>query len=250
MILEKFTKPTLKRLKDIGLDGSYYFDDVFGIVFDCFAPEHPLNRRQYAEAVRENLKAAREVFGSVQTEMCISRAWDVVDYIGTLCEKRRVPGISGISDIYSKGMVDEAVFFTPLVAHSLVLYDSTTAYRIFAFGPKRERALLREVEYGAMPCFSFSTRHSAYSADAFKVTGRTVEQFSYESTLALLAKRFQTLCSELADLQYVPLERHQEVEPGLFKVSYSNGREIVINYNEFKMKSGSFQVSAESYKVI
>ncbi len=56
--------------------------------------------------------------------------------------------------------------------------------------------------------------------------------------------------AQLNHLQFVYMEDHAEVAPGVWKTSYANGEAVVVNYGDKPVVVDGVEVPAEGWKLI
>lgn len=120
--------------------------------------------------------------------------------------------------------VDENVPFYEMVVHGLVTYCSYPGN--LRSDPGVE--FLKMVEYGAVPSFELTYRHSS----ELKETAYNMLFSSfYKDWTDVVAREWRAVCEEMGDLQSKFITAHRILGPGLRETEYEDGTRVVVNYN-------------------
>lgn len=123
-----------------------------------------------------------------------------------------------------------AVPFLQMVLHGIVEYAHTPAN----LTGNTDAAVLRAVEYGALPSFSWSyTKTEIAGLDNF---------YYYDNQITKAAERYVTANSLLADLRGARMTAHEKVQDGVYKTEYNNSILLYCNYNDTAVTVNSITV--------
>lgn len=132
----------------------------------------------------------------------------------------------GEAPLYSSrfDIEDEEIPFYPMVLHGIVPYGGPA----LNLASDVRSAILRTVEYGAGPAFSWVAAGSTdlKETDFDHLYAAPVDPWLKEASA--LARR---LSAELGGTTRALMVAHERLAPGLFLTSYSDGTRVVVNYN-------------------
>jgi hypothetical protein len=214
----------LPKVAELGFRGLHYIDVISTIPCSpCYDPNHPLTRRETAEYYKETAKLAKELFGGFSSEGGYDHTMPYIDYGLYISfydtETAKIP------PFFSK-----PVPIWQIAYHGIMLsnpYTTTVNAPI-----KSRRRQLEAIERGGRP--------TAYIYSKFKSDGKswmgsedlicTTEE-DMEKTIQVLAEMYR----EFAPMSYLQtefIEQHDEIAPGVYKITYSDGSKITVDYNE------------------
>ncbi|MDB5084758.1 MAG: hypothetical protein JWN30_1644, partial [Bacilli bacterium] len=151
--------------------------------------------------------------------------------------------INNLVDDYSYGMNSTgAVPFAQIAVHGLVNYSSRYANNRDDYN----KEFLRSIEYGSEPVYMI-TSESTRKLMLTGINGFSTTFSDWESTMV---KDYQRYNQALGDVQDKFIVGHQELAAGVEETIYSNGKQIVVNYNKAPYKLGTVTVPAEDFAVI
>lgn len=222
----KHTEEHYRILREMGFRGLHYIDVVTNFSpRSCFNPLHPLTSEDTAEIYRGFGRRAREDFGGFQSEGGFDFAADVLDFCLYTCY-----------NLYTNPhpLFDETIPFWQLVYHGSILANpsaETVNYII-----KGEKCHLKFIEYGGRPAMYINSKYVDEGGcgnwmGEIDLLCATEEML--ESTLGNLKKVYDEY-SILNYLQYEKMIRHEKVAEGVYRVTYSDGTKITVDYNEEK----------------
>ncbi|MFC5464117.1 DUF5696 domain-containing protein [Lederbergia graminis] len=162
-------------------------------------------------------------------------------------------------DAYLYSYMDK-LYQTPMASSELIFVDATipliplilSGYKdmyspYMNFATDDDQSILKLIEYGIYPSFVL-TGESTYKLKD------TASGDVYISELEYLSDRMDTYYNVVNDaLKQVAgseMVNHEIVEPGIIKVTYSNGREILMNYNNRDYSNGEVQIKAKGFVIL
>lgn len=234
MAYEKYQPADYERMKDIGFRGFHYID-VLTIVppRSCFHRDHPLNAEQTAGFINRILARARAQFGGAASEGGLDFAAANLDYalyVGFNLTQGLPP------------VADELIPLWQLVYHGYIFsnpWAETVNYVIK--GPVNR---LRFHEFGGMPTIYLNSR---FVEDGKNWMGdvdlHCATQAQQEET-ARQIKRELDDCAPLAGRQTAFMERHDKLAEGVYRTTYSDGWQVLVNLNDHDYRDGAITVPA------
>ena len=209
----------LPGVAELGFRGLHYID-VVGIVppRSCSHPDHPVNHGEAVELAAGLARLSAGLFGGFSTEAALDFIAPYTDY-----------GLYISFDRNSGFLCDQSIPFWQLVFHGCVLSNpySDTVNPTF----KDRDRLLRLLEYGGRPTYYF---YCAFMDNGNHWMGtaepRADDDETLRTSVARIREGYET-DRQLACLHTAFMDRHEEVEPGVFEVTYSNGKVLRVDYN-------------------
>ena len=215
---ETFFCEDMDRIGTLGFDGAHYID-VFSAIppYYCSNPKHPCNRKEGAFYQRKMLEKAREVNHGTGSECGEEHCLDLLDYINYVS---RFMLVFYGPDRQPPKMVDGIVPLWEIVYHGTVLANTDK----FLQNELDQKKWLMLVEFGGRPIF-YSPNNTQAIADSYRAF----------KPLAYLQKEF--------------MESHEYLKPGVARVVYSDGSEIIVNYTDSEFTWKDRPVKAMSYEL-
>lgn len=115
--------------------------------------------------------------------------------------------------------------FLPIVLSGYVPYYGEA----LNFSPDVRGDLLRHAEYGVYPSFFLTYEETAR---ILKTRSNWIYVSAYRPLEEEIEKSYAWLNGLLAPVQGASIIAHEQVAPQVFATTYSNGRQILVNYNE------------------
>lgn len=142
-------------------------------------------------------------------------------------------------------IVDEQVPFYEMVVHGSVDYTGQALNLMDK--DVDETMLLELIEYGAAPRFTMSYEDS----DDIKYTS-SADMYSvcYTTWIEDAQRIYNQLNQVLSCVEGASMVRHEKLENGLVRVSYSNGVTVYVNKTESAIQSGGISVDAMSCGIV
>ena len=240
---ERFCPKQCAEMATFGFKGLFYVDVVTArSLFPCNDPRHRLNNGQRAVWERNILDELRAVFGGAASEGAHDFCIGSVDSALTIqwakpFEPPKSPLVDGYIPVWQ------------LVYHGIVV---STPFRTMINCPANpdRRFGLKLAEFGGRPTFYW---HSWF------VTGRapSMGTIDLEATTDEKLRQGVTWMKEgydeyarRSDLQFAFMDRHEKVRDGVFRVTYSNGAKMLVNYGDAPTEVDGVTVPAMDYAVV
>ena len=136
-------------------------------------------------------------------------------------------------------IVDEFVPFVQLVFHGIVLSNPQSA-TVNAALNKNPAAMLKTIEYGGRPAIYYYSKFVSNGKDWMGDKDFRMSTSEERAESVEAAKRTYDIYNELSYLQYEFMEKHEKLEDNVYRVTYSDGSEITVDYNKntYELKKG------------
>lgn len=219
-----YTERNLNDIKDMGFKGVHYIDVLTNFSpRNCYSKEHPSTARETAQLICEMGQKTRDLFGGFACEGGFDFASDVLDYV-----------LYTSYNLYGEQhpMCDETLPFWQLVYHGTILYNPSTG--TVNYGIKEEMSRLKFIEYGGRPLGYFNSKYVDEvegscgnwmgTQDLLCETDKQLED-----SIAVIKNMYDEYCA-LRNLQYEIMVKHEKIGDGIYRIGYSDGTEITVDY--------------------
>ena len=251
---EKFAVRDAARLSALGFDGLFYLDVVtcHG-PRSCRDPRHPLTRAGIVKWFNAILDLYGETFGGVSSEGACDAYIGHFDSVLTASWSDPFPKPD--SELTAKkrearrhSFFSDHVPFWELVYHGYLLY---TPFRniMNATANPDPRFQLKLAEYDGRPTFYV---HSRFQTKPNASMGARDLRADTEDELAFSVECIRRGAEEYArrsDLQFAFMDRHEKLDDGIFRVTYSNGAKVYVNYGGCPRTIDGVTIPAMDYVV-
>ncbi|MGN0852329.1 MAG: DUF5696 domain-containing protein [Kiritimatiellia bacterium] len=241
---ERFALQQMPMVRALGFRGLHYLD-VYSCVGAeaCPDPRHPLNERESAAYVSHILQLGRDTFGGISSEGSFDQNAGQLDYVLYVSFARP------FEESTYAGLVDRLVPMFQLVYNGIILsnpYTTTVNAQI-----KGRPSELKTIEFGGRPSFYFYANFLTPGKGANWMGDVDLECGTDEQLVRSVAhvKRGVDAYQKVWKLQYVYMDGHDELAPGVFRTTYSNRTRIYVNYNRTPVAVDGVTVSAEDWLV-
>ena len=106
---------------------------------------------------------------------------------------------------------------------------------------------LKWIEYGAEPTYLLTQEMSEKFKDSNVGNAFSTEVATWEDDVAAIAKEFN---KNLAFTNNNTMQEHLAVADNVYRVTYSNGYKVYVNYNTEAVTVDGLEVLAEDYTVV
>ncbi len=141
-------------------------------------------------------------------------------------------------------LMDRNIPFYQMVIHGYIPYSLDTPGNM-AIDYKVEK--LKWIEYGAEPTFLLTQEMSELFKDSKVENAFSTEVANWLDDVQAIAKEFNT---KLAFTGNNTIEDHAEVAENVYSVTYSNGKTVLVNYNQQKVTVDGVDIEALDYAVV
>lgn len=203
------------KYKDLGVTG-VHFSYVGDMLYSDQDPNHFFSRAEAKETWKQMVTDFHKSVDKISVDYGFSYTLGHVDEIN------QIP-------MDSSGFVylDETIPFYQIVIHGLVPYTGKPAN----LRDDENVEFLRAIEYGASPSFELTYKSTEnmkrtmedrlFSSDYAYWFDRSIEEY----------KKFQEVQAQTAGQLIV---NHEQIERNVYKTTYENGTQILVNYNRKK----------------
>ena len=218
---EKYAVCDLPKVRDYGFSGLHFIDELTAVeVVPCYHPAHPVNRTEAEESYRKMARLSRELFGGFQSEAWMDFMNADVDYVMYTSFAARHP--SGNIKLF-----DDYIPLWQLVYHGIVLSNpsSTTVNHTL----KDSAAWLHFIEFGGRPLMYLFSKFGESKNWMGDIDLRLVADEDMDGVIKALRDAYEEY-QQLKYLQYEFMENHEKIGDDLYKVTYSDGTVITVDY--------------------
>ena len=237
---ERFMSREMPRMKALGFKGLGYFDVVSVVPARyCGDPRHPLNGAEAADWWGKGAKLSKSCFGGFASEGAFDHFAGSLDY--GLYVSFNDP------QKYPKGLVDRMAPLTSLVYNGI--FASNPFTRTVNFTAQDRYWQLKLIEFGGRPAFYFYSKFVSNGKDwmgDYDLHSGTDEELTRS---VARVKVGWDIYRQLNHLQFVYMDDHAEVAPGVCRTAYENGEKVFVNYNKTAITIGNVEIPAEGWKL-
>ena len=234
-VLDKYLDEDIKRLKEIGINGTYHVD-VTSVrkPTQCCNKLHPLNKQQMADVQNEIGRKLRKHFGGFSSEGKMDHVAETLDYglytrwTATYLRNNAIDKDVPLNELVYNGIILSNPYYATIDApyerkKTERLSDANKPYSIMGTPTK---ARLKVIEWGGRPTFYY---------------------IDYSDLKPML--NFYQDWQKLKYLQYHFMIFHDEISQDVFISKWSNGDEIITNYSDKIFSYKNEKVEPLSYKL-
>ena len=217
---EEFAKEDLPKVAKLGFEGLHYIDVMSVIPLRwCHSNEHESNPNETLEHYNNIMNMCHKLFGGFASEGVFDFAAKYLDY-----------GLYVSWPPVDDDMLDEIIPLWNIVYHGIILSNPTTDTVNFSIKDKKN--LLTVAEYGARPSFYI---YSKFMSGGSQDDWLGVEDLTIGTpeTMHFAARKIKEGCDSVKDITALQTEfitKHEITENNIHKVSYSSGRQVIVDY--------------------
>ena len=220
---ERFCPKQCAEMKTLGFRGLFYLDVVNArTLYPCPDPRHRLNNGQREVWENNIMRELSRTFGGAASE-------GAHDFCSRTCESAlTVQWVKPFEPVRNE-MIDGYIPLWQLVYHGIIV---STPFRTTINCPANpdRRFALKLIEFGGRPTFywhSWFVTGKAPSMGTWDLEATTDEKMR-QGVAWMKEGRDEFLRRN--DLQLCFMERHERLSEGLFRITYSNGAKMYVNY--------------------
>lgn len=191
-----------------------------------------VTKKACSEIWQTMLSSAKEKFGSAIAEGGNAYVLGNVDVVMS------IPTEDSGYQITTK-----AVPFYQMAVHGLVDFTG----RAGNLSSDLQKDKLKWVEYGYLPYFELT--HSG-SEELMYTDYNTLYSSTYSAWLEEAASIYKEFNENLTEVRNAYMVSHEEVAANVYKVTYSNGYSVYVNYNKESVTADGETIEAEAYIVV
>lgn len=219
---DKYGISELPKVRDYGFCGLHFIDELTAVqVAPCYHPKHPANRTQAEESYRKLAQLSRELFGGYQSEGWMDYMNSDVDYIMYTSFATRHP-----SPLANK-LIDDYIPLWQLVYHGIVLSNPSSTTVNYTM--KGAETRLHFIEFGGRPLMYLFSKFGEGKNWMGDIDLRLVSDADMDAVIKEL-RDADAEYQKLKYLQYEFMENHEKIGEGVYRVVYSDGTVITVDY--------------------
>lgn len=231
--LERRLTEDLGEIAGLGAAGLAVRGGFDGHLSSDFNAENPASRSEAKRMHERLLAAARGDLGGVKIMRSPLYALPYADQLDGMPTE-------GSYDVF----VDEVVPFAPMALHGLIDMFGEP----FNLSADADTMLLRSLEYGVLPSFVLTY------ADSRELRNTSLKGYystSYRDWVGTIGELYARFDEALGDVRNARITEHRTLADGVKETVYSNGKRIVVNYNEQPAApDGTAAVDGRSYVIV
>lgn len=192
-------------------------------------------------------RTSREEAALLQSELlnAVQKKFPAVSVIGgNAYALQNADAVRQLAGDYSYDLfLDEAVPFAQMALHGLVPYTMN-------WGNARDeyrKDFLRGIEYGAAPTFGVMNAKTEKMKRAYTVWQYSLNYDEWEAAIVEEYKRFN---EALGDVQGHFMTINRTVAPKVKESVYSNGKKIIVNYNDTEVSVEGRRIPPQDFVVV
>jgi len=138
---------------------------------------------------------------------------------------------------------DESVPFYQMVVYGSIPYSSSPGNLYYDI----DEIKLKWIEYGYTPSFEITSKSTADLKETSYNQLFTAENGKWQPKIMEIYDEFSKKISVVRNAFII---KHQRIDDGVYRVAYSNGFEIYINYNTEEYSLGEIKIEAMNYVIL
>ncbi|MFC5530505.1 DUF5696 domain-containing protein [Cohnella yongneupensis] len=231
--IEGRVRSDMEMFKALGADGLAFDNDNGRLLNSDFNKKHAADREEAKQIQQATIQYAGQNLGHAKARQANLYALPFVDHL------------SDIAQNYSYDLfVDETIPFIPMTLHGLVSYSGEYAN----LSDDDTTSFLRGMEYGMLPSFVLSYAKSQALLNTIGLNG--FYSTNYQDWRQEMVAQYEQFNEALSDVQNEWIVRHRTLAEGVKETTYSNGKRIIVNYNNEPYSMDRMTVQGVSYLVI
>lgn len=219
-VFDRFIRNDYEKIRDLGFNGLHHVDVISAISpRECHDPNHPLNRRQWAEAYMAIMKHAHDVFGGFTSECGFDHVAKYLDFAFYINHK---------SEVHS-AMLDRYVPVWQIVYHGII--PSSAFFSDTGCSMKKDAKVIRlhHAEFGGRPVF-----YGGWTK---------LENLHF-------VKEVYDEYQKVSDLQLEFMEDHRALVEDVYLTVYGDGSEVVTNYTDEAFNYRGKRIDPQDYLLL
>lgn len=231
--IEQRIHSDMENFKKTGADGLVFNYDIGRFLNSDFNSKHYADRVEVKNIHNSTIRYAKEKLGKVKV------------YEGNLYTLQFVDHMSNIAQDYSYDIfVDETIPFVQMALHGLVTYSGEFAN----LSDDYTKSFLKSIEYGTLPSFALSYIESQKLLNT--IGFNWFYSTNYLDWKGEMVNQYEQFNEVLSNVQREFIINHRSLAEGVKETTYSNGKIIIVNYNQEPYMNNGISVQGESYTVI
>ena len=239
-VYRRFYPRDCRRVAELGFRGLHYCDvTTFFPAARCWHPEHPLNAAESAVWYDRMMSDWKASVGGFASEGPYDFAAGNLDYVLYVCNYEK-----------DNPLLDRIVPLWQIVYNGIILQNPFN----FTVNAETKSAFerLKLVEFNGRSTGYFYSRFMSTPNDWMGKTDVEDLRCGTEAELVrsvAILKEMAGAYAARSDLQFVFMDDHREISPGVFETVYSDGSRTVCNYGSKPFAVGGSTIPAMGYSI-
>lgn len=218
---EKYAVTELPKVRAYGFEGLHFVDELTSVeTIKCYHPDHPADRKQAEESYRRIARLSRSLFGGFQSEGWMDFMNADTDYIMYTSFQKQL-------DHSMNPLFDEMIPLWQLVYHGIVLSNPSSATVNHVLKGSDEH--LRFLEYGGRPLLYLYSKFGERKNWMGDIDLRCETLADVPDCVRVIRETWEEF-EPLRYLQFEFMEKHEKLSEGVYRVTYSDGTKMTVNY--------------------
>lgn len=218
------------------------YEGVAGVGFLSIGEELPYNYNTNNSGAYKTREESKGIWQKILETSKTNKHMNIVEG-GNAYVLKNADIIMSLPDTDSGYQITtKSIPFYQLVVHGLV--DFTGRAGNLSSDLKKET--LKWAEYGYLPYFELTY---SGSEDLMYTDYNSLYSSTYSAWLEEAASIYKNFNENLTEVQDAYMDSHEEVAADVFKVTYSNGSVVYVNYNDEEVTVDGVTIGAEAYIV-
>jgi len=234
----EIAQETLPKIAELGFEGSHYVD-VMSIIRlrTCFDKDHPCNAKQTQMYFEKIADLSKQLFGGFSSEGSFDHSAGHLDFgLYTKFNRKQITGM------------DEGVNFFEIAFHGIVMSNAGSNTVNYTIKDASQR--LKTAEFCYRPAFYIFSKFKADGRDWMGKDDLKIGTKEDTDHAAQAIKKGYDDYKAFSYLQNEFIEDHREISDNLFVTVFSDGSQIISNYNETPYKFCDNTVGAMDYIIV
>ncbi|MGP4041067.1 DUF5696 domain-containing protein [Gracilibacillus sp. D59] len=227
----EYMKEEIDDFSNLDIAG-IHFEHIGNMLYSDQDPNHPSTRAQAADTWRESLELYDQKVKNISIDYGFAYTLGIADRI------KNIP-MDSSHFVY----IDKTIPFYQIVLHGLIPYTSQPSN----LRDDQRFELLRAIEYGALPNFELTY------APASNLQ-RTIEDRLFSSEFDYWfeesIEEYEKFVGIFNDIQNQTIVDHEELDSKVFRTTYANGMQVIVNYNRKQVSVGGQVIAGYDYAVV
>lgn len=233
LFIEQRIRSDMENFKKIGADGLVFNYDIGRFLNSDFNTKYDADRVEAKNIHNSTIQYAKQMLGNVKVRE------------GNLYTLQFVDHINNIAQDYSYDIfVDETIPFVQMALHGLVTYSGQFAN----LSDDYTKSFLKSMEYGTLPSFALSYIKSQKLLNT--IGFNWFYSTNYLDWKDEMVNQYEQFNEVLSNVQREFIINHRSLAEGVKETTYSNGKIIIVNYNQEPYQNNGITVKGENYTVI
>ncbi len=212
-------KALFPDVRKLGFRGTHYVDVITATPpRNCYHPDHPINDKQGASLLSDLLSYSRELFGASGSEAGYDYSLAGCDYVL----------YASFGKHRHRSVADKYIPLWQLIYNGIII-SNPYASTVNAITSDNPDDILKAIEYNGRPAIYY---YAKFVSDGSNWIGKGDFTYEYNEDCAVAAKKYYDIYKELSFLQYEFMEKHEEISPKVYQITYSNGSIVTVDYNQ------------------